>query len=329
MTNDAAPSRTQSLDELNSNFAIPGVLGFAMRGELTLAEITIPAAAATLALEGAHLIHWQPAGERSVLFLSNRTAFTRGKAIRGGIPVIFPWFGERSDAVSPAPANAPKSSSHGFARISPWRLSFAALAGEEFHLSLSLAPTGETRGLGFAGFRAVCQIILGRRLVMRLTIANDGPEPMRYEEAFHTYFAVSDVGSVRLRGVENLDYLDKTEGMRRRHEGSGPLTLKRTTDRVYLASAGPLAIEDPHWARAIHLRKTNSRSTVVWNPWAELARTLPDMEPEGWRGMLCVESANVGVEAITLAPGEAHTLEAEVTVAPLEPAPRAAVDKEA
>ena len=304
----------QTLDELNAHFAIPGVLQFFESNGLVTAGVTTPAASATLVLQGAHLTGWQPAGARPVLFLSERSEFKPGKAIRGGIPLIFPWFGDRSSAALPPPESASKSPSHGFARTAPWQLSFAALAGDDLHLSLTLTASDSTRALGYTGFRCAYQVVIGRKLLLRFAVANDGEAALRFEEAFHTYFAVSDVAAVAVSGLEGLDFMDKRDAMKQKRAPDSPLRLSQTTDRVYLASEGPCRISDPAWDRALHLQKANSRSTVVWNPWAELTSGLPDMAPEGWRGMLCVETANIGAEAVTLAPGEAHTMQAEITV---------------
>ena len=312
---DAAPPQTA--EQLTDAFGLPGVLSFAPHGELLCAEIATPAATAVLALQGAHLVSWKPAGQAPVLFLSERSEFLVGRAIRGGIPVIWPWFGARSNAVSPAPASSPKSPSHGLARTSLWRLRFAALSGEDLHLSLSLEPSPETRSLGFDAFRLVYQLVVGRSLSLRLTVGNDGPEPLRFEEAFHSYFAVQDVQQAQVHGLENTEYLDKRDDLRRKREGTQPLQLSATTDRIYLATERPCTIEDTPGKRRLAIEKSHSRSTVVWNPWAELARDLSDMAPDGWRSMLCVETANVGEEAITLNPGEAHTMTTSVRVEPL------------
>ena len=307
--------------ELDEQFGIPGVLRFSTRGQLVCAEITTPSATASLALQGAHLIEWQPAGQAPVLFLSDRSEFAPRKAIRGGVPVIWPWFGPRTEAVSPAPPDAPASPSHGFARTSLWQLQFAALSGEDLHLSLTLAPTSQSRAFGFAGFRVAYQLVIGRSLSLRLAVANDGPEPLRFEEALHSYLAVSEVEQAHLSGLEQTEYLDKRDvdgdQARRKREGSSPLRLTGSTDRVYLATESTCTITDPDLGRQLLIEKTGSRNTVVWNPWVELTRDLKDMAPEGWRTLLCVETANVGDAAITLAPGEAHTMSARLQVQPL------------
>ena len=306
----------QTVERLTQEFAIPGVLSFADRGDLVCAEVTTSAARASIALQGAHVLEWTPAGQEPALFLSERSEFKPGKAVRGGVPVIWPWFGARSEVVTDVPAAAPKSPSHGFARTSPWQLGFAALAGEELHLSLTLGPSDESRTLGFDRFRLAYQIVIGRTLSLRFTVANDGPEPLRFEEALHSYLAVGDIEQVTIHGLEAADYLDKTEGMAHKPRSEELLRMSGSTDRVYLATGQSVLVEDAALGRSLLIEKSRSQNTVIWNPWAALTAGLPDMAPEGWQRMLCVETANVGTEAITLPPGEAHTMSATLSVQP-------------
>lgn len=305
----------QTMDELTDQFGMPGVLEFTQRGDLLCLNVTTPAVTAQVTLHGAHLLAWQPVGQEPVLFLSKRSEFTASQAIRGGVPVIWPWFGARSAAVPAPPEGAPKSPSHGFARTSAWRLQFAAIMQDAVHLTFTLAPSAESRALGFDHFRIAYQMILGRDLRLCLTVANDGAEDLRFEEALHSYFAVKEIESVVLSGTETIEYLDKPDGMKRKRQPETALHFTEVTDRVYLATAATCHIDDRAGGRTLHIAKDHSQNTVVWNPWAELTAGLADMEPEGWHGMLCVETANVGAAAITLAPGAVHTMEALVTVA--------------
>jgi glucose-6-phosphate 1-epimerase len=296
---------------LNENFGLPGVLAFEESDGLTQAVVTTPAASATVYLQGAHLTDWQPAGEQPVLFLSRKSAFQKGKAIRGGVPVIFPWFGDRHDGQA-GPA-------HGFARTAEWEFAFAALAGEDLHLTFTLAPNETTRGLGFDRFRVAFHLTIGRSLGMQLTVANDAEVPLVFEEALHTYYAVTDVRKTSLGGLRDTAFLDKRDpdaegNAKRKTQAEEPLVLTQPTDRVYVDSASACVIEDAGGGRRITVAKANSQTTIVWNPWEELTAKLADMEPEGWQGMVCVETANAGRNAITLAPGGVHTMRATVTV---------------
>ena len=238
-----------------------------------------------------------------------------GKPIRGGIPVIFPWFGSPSTSPVPTPSGA---SSHGFARTWPWTLRFAALAGADLHLSLTLDQTEGIRALGFTGFQLACEMVLGRTLTVRLSVANasagESPKPFLFEEALHAYFVVGDCERVSIDGLLGTEYLDKTEDFARKVQTDGELRFHGETDRPYLNTAAPLTLHDPVLGRRLLLRKANSATTVTWNPGAALAARLPDLGPDAWRGFICLETANVAENATTLQPGEARTMEMHLSV---------------
>ena len=299
----------QTIDQLNASFAIPGVLSFDEHGGLSRARITTPACTAELYLQGAHVTLWQPAKEQPILFLSEKSAFASGKAIRGGIPIIFPWFGPRTATPESPRTDGP---SHGFARTQPWKLDFGAYAADELHLSLSLEPTELSRSLGFDNFLVAYQITFGRELRLRLSVANDGNQPLHFEEALHTYLHVGDVEQTRVHGLYETEYLDKTDNFARKTQSEPVLTVTGPTDRPYLNTASPVVVDDPALRRRITVTKGNSNTTVVWDPWANAG--LADMTDDGWRRMLCVESANAAENAVKLQPHEAHVMETTISV---------------
>jgi len=303
---EAARLLEMTLAELNDNFAIPGRLEFDEHAGLTRVQVRLASAEADMYLHGAHVTHWQPAGAKPVLFLSEKSDFAPGKAIRGGVPICFPWFGARSDGKT--------GPSHGFARIEEWELAFAALAGDEARLMFTLGPSELSRSLGFDHFRVAYEVIVGSTLTLRLTVANTGTEPMHFEEALHAYFAVGDVRQASLSGLEGAVYRDKTDGMREKTAPEGPLRLSSETDRVFPANRAALTIHDPVEQRKIRIEKTNSATTVVWNPWSELAAKLADLADDAWPGFLCVETANTATDAITLGPGETHAMQVVVSL---------------
>jgi glucose-6-phosphate 1-epimerase len=300
------------LQYLTDHFAIPGVLVFSQNEHgLIRASITTPACTAELYLQGAHLTHWQPTGHKPVLFLSDRSAFIPGKAIRGGVPIIFPWFGGRTATAENQRTDGP---SHGFARAEVWNLAFAAIAGNELHLTLTLAPNETTRALGYDHFQLAYQLSLGTELRLQLAVVNQADTPLHFEEAFHSYFSVGDAQQISIIGLSGTDYLDKTDEFKPKHQQETLLKLTRETDRPYLNTVTPINLDDPVLNRRITIRKANSKSTVVWNPWSELTAKLADMAPDGWVTMTCIETANVAANAITLAPGQQHSMEAHIFV---------------
>ncbi len=296
--------------ELNEQFGLPGALTFDEHGSLTRARVTLTSCEAEIYLRGAHLAQWKPAGEQPVLWLSERSHFKPGKAIRGGIPLCFPWFGPRSDGGT--------GPSHGFARIEEWQLSFAALMpgaeGDSLSLTFMLAPNERTKALGFDNFRAVCEMTLGRTLAVKLTVANMGEQPMSIEEALHSYFHVADVRQAPITGLESAAYLDKRDHAKEKRNPAEPLQLTEWTDRVYFANEAETVIHDSGNGRRIRIDKGNSATTVVWNPWDDGAGTLADVEPKAWPQFLCVEAANTATDAVTIAPGATHTMSLHISV---------------
>ena len=299
------------LTTLNEQFAIPGVLRFEESNGLTRAEITTSETSATVYLQGAHITHWQPAGQAPVLFLSRKTDLVPGKPIRGGVPIAFPWFAVDSNPNRYAGKPGP---SHGFARIQPWTVAFAALSGGDLHLTLTLGPSQLSREMGFDHFRLAYQITAGRTLGLQLTVANDSDTPLMFEEALHTYFAVADVHEVSVTGLEPTGYIDKTDGMRPKPAAHALLTFTGPTDRVYLNTSAACVIHDRLARRSITNTKTHSETTVVFNPWKE----MPDLGPDEWHEMLCVETVNAAANAITLPSKSAHTMQTKITVGGLE-----------
>ncbi len=296
--------------ELEARFAVPGVLGFETTDSgLVRARVTAASAEATIYLHGAHVTHWMPSGKEPVLFLSERTELAAGRPIRGGVPVIFPWFGPRHDG-----RQGPQ---HGFARTAEWALEFAAVAGDEVHLLLTLGPSAESRALGYDHFRLAYRVIVGRTLTLELTVANTSnamDAVLAFEEAMHAYYAVADVREATVSGLAGTAFLDKVDGMQEKVQAEAALAFTQRTDRVYRHTTATCAIDDIAGKRKIRIEKMGSHTTVVWNPWSELAATMADMEPDAWPRMLCVETANVGESAVTLVPGATHTMRATVSV---------------
>jgi glucose-6-phosphate 1-epimerase len=299
--------------QLQEKFDLPGVLRFEPSPSgLVFLHVSLPSAEATLCTQGAHLMQWQPAGHDPVLYLSQRATYAPGKAIRGGIPIIFPWFGDRHEGRS-GPA-------HGFARTSEWDLAFVALTGPnenpELHLDFTLAPSELSRSLGFDHFRAGCRFTIGRELRIDFSVVNStlNPAPLTFEQALHTYFAVADVGEVSLDGLGGATYIDKVDGNVRRTQPPGPLRFTGRTDRPYLNTEAACILHDPEGKRTITIAKHGSLSTVVWNPWQELTATMHDMQPDDWMHMVCIETANVADNALTLQPGEGHLMHLTVSV---------------
>ncbi len=273
-------------------------------GGLERLALRAGAAEAHVYLHGAHVAHFQPAGERPVLWMSGESRFESGKPIRGGVPICFPWFGPKAGA-----ADAPP---HGLVRTRPWALRAVAPEDGRLRATLELSFDGSTRGHFPHDLRVSLEVAVGPSLSLALTVHNTGPLPFAFEDALHSYFAVSDVRRVLLHGLEGAGFVDKTAAGARRPGEPGPIAIAAETDRVYLGAEAGVTIEDPGWARRIVVSKSGSRTTVVWNPWVAKAKAMPDFGDDEWTGMVCVETANALDDALSLAPGESHTTTATI-----------------
>ncbi|MFZ0314766.1 MAG: D-hexose-6-phosphate mutarotase [Candidatus Korobacteraceae bacterium] len=289
-----------TIEELDRRFAITGIAHVLPgNGGLPKVRITTPAASAEIYLHGAHVTSWKPAGAEEVLFLSEHSLWKDGRAIRGGIPICFPWFRAKADD--------PHAPAHGFVRTKAWQLEAIAGDGDAVTVSLSTGSGPDTRKWWPGEFHLVHRVSFGRQLKLELSVTNPGTTPLRVEEALHAYHRVGHVENTRLRGLDEVAYLDNTDSNREKKQ-CGDVVLAAATDNAYLNTQHALELVDPARRRRICITKENSLTTVVWNPWREGARLLPDLGDDEWQQMLCVEASNILGYALLLAPGQQHTM---------------------
>ena len=236
-------------------------------------------------VQGAHLTRF-----RDWIFTSSHSKFARGQGIRGGVPVIFPWFGPNQ--------HDPKAPSHGLVRTQLWQIE--NVADDAITLMLE---TNDWRARMTYGF--------GDELRMRFEVENLDDAPLSFECALHTYYAVRDARGVVIEGLDGKSYLDKTDDYARKVQ-SGAIELKGETDRVYLDAGGPITVRDG--ARTISITgREGWRSTVVWNPWERVAAKMSDLDDE-WTRFVCVECGAIADDAITLEASDKYALDFVVSV---------------
>ena len=282
-------------------------------GRLPRLAVRTPTAEADVYFQGAQVTAWRPASSRDpVLWLSGQSRFEPCQPIRGGVPLCFPWFSRHATDRSAPP--------HGFARTREWTLELAR-HGADGTVELDMELAGDALSPQWPHrFRARLRIAVGATLRLDLDVTNDGASAFAFEEALHAYFDVGDVRRVTLSGLEGLAFQDKAGGKPAAGDGGmsapdlAPLRFAGLTNRVYPGARGSCTIHDAARGRDIVIRKAGSGSTVVWNPWAERAREMDDFGDDEWTGMLCVEPANVGADAVTLGPGESHTMTVAIEV---------------
>ena len=244
-------------EEITAEFGIAGVLDFVETGHgLVKARISLDGVTGEFYLQGAQVTAWQPPGERPVLFTSPNSAFASGRAIRGGIPIIFPWFGPSR--------HTPTAPQHGFARTATWHLDGVETAGSgSLTLTLSLADGDVGSPFWPEPFRAIYTVTFAQTLSLCLAVQNRAKHPIVFEEALHSYFAISDIAEVGISGLAGTSYIDKTDAARRKLQTTDLVTITAETDRVYLDTPRQCVIEDRGWRRRIGIEKDGAASSVV------------------------------------------------------------------
>jgi D-hexose-6-phosphate mutarotase len=246
---------------------------------------------------GAHVTGFQKHDEPALLFMSRSSWFEPGRPIRGGVPIVFPWFGPREGA----PA-------HGYARLMRWDLC-ETTATPEGHVRLRFKLPPSTAKNEGPEAQVHYEVTVGNTLTMELGVANtDASAPLTFESCLHTYFAVGDINTVSIRGLKGVSYLDRLDGSARKVEVSDSIRFNSEVDRTYQDTTGPVEIRDPSLQRIVRVEKSGSHSTVVWNPWVAKSRAMPDFGDEEYQRMVCVESGNVADHHLTLKPGQSTSM---------------------
>jgi glucose-6-phosphate 1-epimerase len=295
---------TAAIAELDRQFGIPEIARI-LPGNGGLAKVTIatPAASGEMYLHGAHVTSWKPPGTDEVLYVSAHSRWEGGRAIRGGVPVCFPWFADKTDD--------PHAPAHGFVRAKAWRLESVVRTGDAVAVSMASESNGDTKRWWPADFYLVHRATFGGELTLELVVRNTGATALRFEEALHAYFRIGQIETAQLQGLNAVKYLDKTDVFRAKTQ-HGPVVITSETDRIYLDTGGPIVLNDPALRRSIGVAKENSLTTVVWNPWSDKARALSDLGEDEWKHMVCIETSNIADYAVNLAPGQEHTMRAIV-----------------
>jgi glucose-6-phosphate 1-epimerase len=275
-------------------------------GGLQKVRITSPEAEGEIYLHGAHVTSWKPAGREEVLFLSSKSLWEDGRAIRGGIPICFPWFGNKSDD--------PKAPAHGFVRTKAWQLDSIAQAEDGVTVSMFTESGEDTKRWWPAEFHLAYRVTFASELRLELEVTNAGKENLRFEEALHAYHRVENILKARVAGLDTVRFIDKTDSNRKKIQ-NGEIAVSSETDRIYLDTSGSIDLEDPGMRRRTRVAKDNSRTTVVWNPWVQKAHSMSDLADDEWIQMICIETSNVSEFAVDLAPGEQHRMRAVVRIA--------------
>jgi glucose-6-phosphate 1-epimerase len=281
-------------------------------GELHGWRINDGQAELLLLAQGAQVVSYTRTGEHPLIWLNDQSHFIKGKAVRAGVPVCWPWFGnlaKNPQAVQAMRVSDEAPTSHGLVRTQEWTLKGIEDTDAGVRIELTL-PQAER---GFPGWdhKAALSltIVMGASLQLSLTTRNLGTQELALSQALHSYFSVSDVRQISVDSVAGLSYME-TVGVQdwEQRNQAGALEVTGETDRIYLDTPAQLAINDAQWHRRIVLTPGGSHTAVIWNPWIDRAAALDDMANDGWQQMFCIETANVLSDIVTLAPGAEHTM---------------------
>ncbi|MGF1775165.1 D-hexose-6-phosphate mutarotase [Vibrio maritimus] len=283
--------------------ALSDYVTIAQIGDNKVVRVLHPKASAAISLHGGHVISFKPAGQEDLIWMSKDAIFDNKAALRGGIPICWPWFGRVA-----APA-------HGFARNSTWELIEHRENEQGVIVSLGLTDTDATRDIWPHKFQLVLNVEVSDSLNVSLNITNTDTTSWRFSGALHTYLNLGDIEKMEVTGMGS-SYIDGLlDG--KMCEGQEVLTLSDTIDRVYTAPSDEIVLHDNAFDRKLAVCNSGDNSAVLWNPWKQGAESMGDMNNDGYLSMFCIESTlhadslEAGKE---LAPGESHQLATQIFI---------------
>ena len=272
-------------------------------------EVTTPVSAGTVALHGAQVLTWAPTEHPPVLYVSPKAKMIPGQAVRGGVPICWPWFNAHPED--------PSKPSHGFARTRFWELLSGDVDGKVVTLVFRLVPDEETKALFPHDFELTATIRMADKLRIGLKMRNTGDDAYKVSSALHTYLSVGHIDRIQLEGVKGSHYIDQlTSDEEEDVYQEKNLQIKGEVDRIYKSMSSVL-IRDLDRHRSVFVDKAGSRSTVIWNPWKEKSKLLKDLPDKAYLEFVCVEAANAGTDKPTLSPGSSHTIQTVIGLRPL------------
>lgn len=295
-------------EQLNQKFGIDNQVKVVEgKGGFPVVEVSNDKAKAKISVYSGQVISFQPVGEaEELLFLSDKAYYETGKAMKGGIPVCWPWFG-------PDPEEKGRGS-HGFVRNRMWNLlSAEAVSGGETKVRLGVTADEETQKIWPHSFELVIEILVGAKLIVTLITQNTGEEAFSITQALHTYFSTGDITKVRVLGFENARFVDKADGGLEKTQ-TGAITITEECDRIYTDVSPEVVIDDGAMGRRIKITSTGSSTAIVWNPWKEISTKMADLEDQDYQRFICVETANAEDEVIEVSPGSEYRMQAVYAV---------------
>ncbi|MFM1892627.1 MAG: hypothetical protein RLZ44_1704 [Pseudomonadota bacterium] len=281
-----------NLEKLNAQCAIEELQFVEGPGGLIMAEVSNDHAKARISTYSGQVLSFQPHGQEDLLFVSEFAYYQPGKAIKGGMPVCWPWFG-------PDPEGKGRPG-HGFVRTAQWEVLLTQqLENGATRLRLGITENDETLAAWPRNFALALEVTVGRQLDVSLITINTEESDLTLTQALHTYFRVGDIERVTVEGLDGCIYIDKMDGAKEKRQ-QGAVTISEQTDRIYIGVSGDLVISDPSLSRRIRIRSEGSNSAVVWNPWIKQSAEMGDFGDQEYKQMICVETSNAGPDQVTV-----------------------------
>lgn len=292
------------LDTITEQIKLTEHINLITSNGLKYLTIAHPKAQASISLFGAHLLDFTPTGSKPLIWISDDAIFNGVKAIRGGVPICWPWFGpaKQSPTVQPL-AQTKDFPSHGFARNSHWQLLSNQSDDDGCHIRLQLKDSPESQRLWPHSFNLIAEFIIKETLTINLITSNTGNDSFDYSSALHSYFKISQPDAILVNGLDKDNQL--------------PRKLDAHVDIVCENPSSTITLDDAQAQHQINIENEGNNAMVVWNPWEAGAKAFADMPDDGYQTMFCLEPTIIGKKAVTVAAGSSHTLTTTLSVKPL------------
>ncbi len=295
-----------NIEQLNADFALAGQLAFVTgKGGLPYIKISNDHADALVSVYAGQVLSFTPKGADDLLFVSDKAYYQEGKAIKGGIPVCWPWFGADSEGKG-RPA-------HGFVRNRLWNVLSTRTTGDgATQMTLGLESTPETMAIWPHSFMLTLDITIGKTLQLVLVTRNTSEQAFTITQALHTYFAVGDITQTSVLGLDGRQYIDKAAGAGGAiKQQDGAVMVSTEVDRIYTDVPGELTVADGALQRTIRITSSGNKTAVVWNPWVDIAASMGDLQDDDYQRFVCVETANAADDVVEVTAGGEFRLTVE------------------
>lgn len=272
-------------------------------------DIDHPCFTARISQFGGQLLSYIPKGKNEIIWLSNKAKLDGSKPIRGGAPICWPWFG-------PAKNEHKDEPQHGYVRNLNWNITHTTVNQQSMDIILSpqipnalkhkISLTVELK-ITFS-FETSTPVGSSNACSIELTTINSTDKPQGLSQAIHTYFSIESISNCRITGLNDVNYIDKLDNQVVKNQ-QGDILITEHTDRIYITDLSSVDLQSQNMA--VQISGKGHDSIVIWNPWVDNAKAMPDFDDEGYKHMICVEMANT--QNLTLQPGQTHSLVQSIT----------------